>query len=213
MNIEIQLKSISTPKIFKRNGKRCYFDMYRKRLIEITPEETVRQKIVAFFEKHLGVPHDMISLEVPISFYVEKCNGRADVIIHEINNDNTLKPLAVIECKANSVAITDNVFEQVMQYADEIAADYVIATNGIEIEIAKYDEKSNSYNLINNLLPYREMVNRVYLPIVEENFTTRLKYNELNNLQLIDDFNLNNESWVLGVDTPSELKQHLISTL
>ena len=39
---------------------------YRKKLIEITPEETVRQRVAAYFENECGVPKEMISLEVPI---------------------------------------------------------------------------------------------------------------------------------------------------
>ncbi|MBE3588752.1 MAG: type I restriction enzyme HsdR N-terminal domain-containing protein [Thermoanaerobacteraceae bacterium] len=211
MNIETQLKSVSFPKIFRSNGEKCYFDLYRKRLIRVTPKETVRQRIASFFEKHLGFPRDMILLDVPINYYVENCKGRADIIIHEINDDNTLKPLAIIECKANSLALTDNVFERVIRYADEIGADYVMVTNGIEIEIAKYNEISDSYDLVNSLLTYREMVNGVYLPKNEENIAPRLNYNELRNLKLIDDFNQNNESRVFGVDTLPALKPHIVN--
>ena len=32
------------PEIYKRDGKKCYLDPIRKRLILITPKETVRQK-------------------------------------------------------------------------------------------------------------------------------------------------------------------------
>ena len=34
-----------------REGKECYYDTYRKKLIEITPEETVRQRVASYFEK------------------------------------------------------------------------------------------------------------------------------------------------------------------
>ena len=56
MLIENELKEIQLPAIYRREGKECYYDTYRKKLIEITPEETVRQKVAKFFELKLGVP-------------------------------------------------------------------------------------------------------------------------------------------------------------
>lgn len=41
MNTEIELR---LPPIYKRLGKECYLDPIRKKLIYITPEETVRQE-------------------------------------------------------------------------------------------------------------------------------------------------------------------------
>lgn len=64
--VEKELKAIPLPAIYKREGKESYYDTYRKKLIEITPEETVRQRVAAYFENECGVPKEMISLEVPI---------------------------------------------------------------------------------------------------------------------------------------------------
>ena len=69
MNIAKLLKDIELPAVYQREGKDCYYDTYRKKLIEITPEETVRQKVAALFEQKYGVPKDMISLEVPLTHY------------------------------------------------------------------------------------------------------------------------------------------------
>ena len=71
MIVEKELKAIPLPAIYKREGKECYYDTYRKKLIEITPEETVRQRVAAYFENECGVPKEMISLEVPMSYYVK----------------------------------------------------------------------------------------------------------------------------------------------
>ena len=58
--VEKELKAIPLPAIYKREGKECYYDTYRKKLIEITPEETVRQRVAAYFENECGVPKEMI---------------------------------------------------------------------------------------------------------------------------------------------------------
>ena len=44
------------PKGYKRNGKECYLDPIREKLIYITPEETVRQKVIIHLTENLQVP-------------------------------------------------------------------------------------------------------------------------------------------------------------
>ena len=83
MVIEDLLKNVELPAIYKREGKDCYYDTYRKKLIEITPEETIRQKVAALFEHQYGVPKDMILLEVPMSYhhlYQKKKNFISSVV-------------------------------------------------------------------------------------------------------------------------------------
>lgn len=94
MRIYDKLINIQLPKVYKREGKDCYFDIYRKRLIEITPEETVRQKVARYFEVILGVSKEFMFLEVPMSYYVKGLKGRADIIIHQCEEDGIMKPVA-----------------------------------------------------------------------------------------------------------------------
>ena len=61
-----KLKPIKLPPVYIRDNKQCYLDPYRKRLIKISPEETVRQKILTFDETEMNVPRDMFLVEVPI---------------------------------------------------------------------------------------------------------------------------------------------------
>lgn len=35
---------MTLPKIYQREGKECFYDPFRKKLIVVTPEEIVRQK-------------------------------------------------------------------------------------------------------------------------------------------------------------------------
>ena len=105
MIVEKELKAIPLPAIYKREGKECYYDTYRKKLIEITPEETVRQRVAAYFENECGVPKEMISLEVPMSYYVKGVAGRADIIVHAYDLENDcIYPVTIIECKKEDVS-------------------------------------------------------------------------------------------------------------
>ena len=53
MVIEDLLKNVELPAIYKRQGKECYLDPVRQKLIYITPEETVRQRMIAYLINEL----------------------------------------------------------------------------------------------------------------------------------------------------------------
>ena len=69
MRIENELNAIKLPPKYKRNGQECFFDPYREKLIPVTPEEVIRQKVAGWLESALSVPGDCIILE-QLVFYV-----------------------------------------------------------------------------------------------------------------------------------------------
>ena len=100
----------------------------------------------------------------------------------ESREDHCLYPIAIIECKKENVFLTDNVFDQVINYCDIVGGDYIIVTNGIEIEMAAYDEKTDSYIVLNEILQYMEMLNQEYsLPEVPKENFERFLITELEN--------------------------------
>lgn len=70
------------PKIFIRNGRECFFDPIRKKLILISPEEIVRQQVIQFLIKDMQVPTEYIEVEVPMSYFKKGLKGRADIIVY-----------------------------------------------------------------------------------------------------------------------------------
>ena len=64
-----ELERIPKPTLYQRQGKECYLDPYREKLIPATPEETVRQKVLIWLENELNVPHDVILVEMLLSKY------------------------------------------------------------------------------------------------------------------------------------------------
>ena len=52
------------PKIYKRNGRDCYLDPIRKKLIYVTPEETVRQRVISYLIDELKVPPEDIGTDI-----------------------------------------------------------------------------------------------------------------------------------------------------
>ena len=49
----VDLSKAEFPSVYKRNGRECYLDPIRKQLIYVTPEVTVRQKVISFLIKEI----------------------------------------------------------------------------------------------------------------------------------------------------------------
>lgn len=212
MNIQKQLTKIPLPDIYERENKECYYDTYRKKLIEITPEETVRQKIAKLFEVEYGVPKEMIRLEVPMSHYVEGASGRADTVIHAFDQtSNEIYPLTVIECKNEDVFLTDNVIEQGIRYCDILGGKYLVLTNGIEIMFSVYDEESKSYVFLDEILSYEKMLNNNFaLPQQQAQEFLRFTMDELQQQQLLEEYN-EADTWIFGKGTTKELRTFAVN--
>lgn len=168
--MKINLENQSLPKIYKRSDKECYLDPIREKLIYITPEETVRQKIISYLINELQIPRNMITVEEHISHYVINSKRRADIVIHKRNDidENTMSPIAVVECKANGILLGDKAVDQVIDYADSMLCDYAMLTDGENAICCKFDSESNQYIDIKALPNYQEMIKGVYSIIEEE---------------------------------------------
>lgn len=94
--------------------------------LELTPEEWVRRHVVEHLCCHLCVPPTHISEEYPVPLNGQ--NQRADIVAFGPD----MKPWIVVECKAPTVTLSDDVVAQVVRYNSVIGAPYVVVTNGLE---------------------------------------------------------------------------------
>lgn len=136
-----------------KSGNR-YFDPIRKMFLCMTPEELVRQKMIVYLRKNLGVNSSKMFVEDHLIHYgVDDINGRIDISLLKESNE----PLAVIECKEPKISIRGlQVYKQAVEYATAIHAEYVILVNGFEI--AFYKLNSGVYEPIEGILTYDEML-------------------------------------------------------
>lgn len=155
MNLEL-------PPIYKRNGKKCYLDPIRKKLIYITPEETVRQRVIYYVLNYLKAPAENIAVEQHLAHYGLDTKKRADIVIHKRDGENISHPVAVIECKSEDVYLDDKARKQMLEYCDLIEADYAMMVNGIRQECYKYDEAKQEYIPIEKLPEYKDMLKGKY---------------------------------------------------
>lgn len=191
----MNLTNVTMPPVFKRNGKDCYLDPVREMLVYVTPEETVRQKVISYLIESLGVPIEMIAVEEHLSHYGINSKRRADIVIHQITNvDESAEALAVIECKAPNVFLSERTAVQMFDYAQSLGCKYAAMINGIDSCCYIFSEEKDIYVPIESLPAYCEMSNGIYEELEIEEPPVRIPFNETESylkeyLKYEDDFN------------------------
>lgn len=100
------------------------YDPLRRKWVARTPEEEVRQSVIAWLRDAKGVPVGLMESEH--GFVYNRRRYRADVLVF----DRQLQPLLLVECKAPEVKLDAKVIEQVVRYTRVMAVRYVLVTNG-----------------------------------------------------------------------------------
>ena len=116
-----------------REGKTYVFDPLRKRMVLLTPEEEVRQKMLYLLVEHLKVPAGLIAVE-----YSMKVNGldkRADAVVFGTEGC----PLMIAECKAPNVEMTQTVLDQALRYHSALRPRFLLLSNGTATYCFKAD--------------------------------------------------------------------------
>ncbi|MGM0611920.1 MAG: type I restriction enzyme HsdR N-terminal domain-containing protein [Bacteroidota bacterium] len=135
-------------KIKQVDNEEYIFDPVRKKYVKLTPEEWVRQHAIHYLVGYKKVPLSLVSVEK--QFKYNKMQQRADLVVFK----STGKPMLIVECKAPSVKITQETFEQIARYNVAIRVDYLMVTNGIDHFYCKMDYKKWSYAFLKELPDY-----------------------------------------------------------
>ena len=109
--MKINIAEQLLPEVYNRRGKDCYLDPIRQKLIYITPEETVRQRMISYLVNELKVPKEAILVEEHLSHYNVPSKKRADIVVHG-KKDETQYPVLIVECKgpdALQLSFDDNI--------------------------------------------------------------------------------------------------------
>ena len=106
------------------DNKTKVFDPIRKIYCALTPEEEVRQKMLYYLVEVKKYPAGLIAVEYSIK--VNSLPKRCDIVVF---NKSGL-PEMIVECKAESVPISQKVFDQAIRYYSGLNAEYLVLTNG-----------------------------------------------------------------------------------
>jgi hypothetical protein len=126
-------------------GKLEILDRIRKKYVACTDEEKVRQMTILHLTETLNVPMSSIAVETAIK--VNSLPKRTDLIVL----NSRLKPALIVECKAPTVKITQQVFEQIARYNLTLQVNYLMVTNGVEHYFCYLDFEKQNYRFIPEL--------------------------------------------------------------
>ena len=132
-------------KIMQKDGKPFILDIIRQQYVALTPEEWVRQHFVHFLIKHKGFPLSLMANEVQIK--LNSMSRRCDTVVY----DRALQPRVIIEYKAPSVPITQQVFDQICRYNMVLQVDYLIVSNGLVHYCCKVDNNTHTYTFLKDI--------------------------------------------------------------
>src|SRR4051812_3977851 len=111
-------------RIKNENDRRFNFDSIRKIWVQLSEEEWVRQNFINYLVTGLRYPNTLIAVEKEIR--LNDLKKRFDILVY----DKDHKPWMMVECKAPSVKLSEDVLQQVLRYNISIPVEYVVITNG-----------------------------------------------------------------------------------
>jgi len=135
-------------------GNRLVYDSLRRKYVALTPEEWVRQHFVNYLTGFLGYPPGLIKVEA--SFRLHGMLRRADILVHDRDGE----PVLIVECKAPQVKITQEVFDQIINYNFSYGVPYLVVTNGITHFAARTDIAKRSFELLDSIPDYETIIRR-----------------------------------------------------
>lgn len=127
------------------------WDDLRRKWVRLTPEEWVRQHFIHFLIDHLGYPAQLLGNEVGLSLGGSKL--RVDSILY----DTQLRPKMLIEYKAPSVPLSQQVLEQALRYNYKLEVPYLILSNGLEHVAYYINYEDQSYTILDHIPHYKDI--------------------------------------------------------
>jgi len=124
------------------------FDMVRRKYVTLTPEEWVRQHLLHYLVLDKKVPKSLVGIEKKI--LVNNLVKRTDLVVYGRN----AKPLLIAECKAPTVKISQDSFDQAARYNLSVAANYFVLTNGLDVFCCTIDHGKQSYHFLKEIPSY-----------------------------------------------------------
>ncbi|CCZ80559.1 type I restriction enzyme HsdR N-terminal domain-containing protein [Odoribacter laneus] len=133
----------------KKQEKGLYiYDIIRKKYVLLTPEEWVRQHFIHYLIHYKNYAPALVAIEREIDVYGLK--KRFDIVCY----DRQGKPYLIVECKAASVPLSQQVFDQVFGYNLTLAARYVVVTNG-RVHLCGYTNEERIFCFLEDIPDFK----------------------------------------------------------
>lgn len=126
-------------------NKRLIFDPIRKKYIVLTPEEWVRQHALQYLIQEKGFSASLINVEKQL--ILNNTKKRYDIVIY--NADGSI--FLIVECKAPTIEITQETFDQIARYNLVTKATYLMVTNGLSHYYCQMDYEQQRYIFLKDI--------------------------------------------------------------
>lgn len=124
--MQIQLKYPTVQlRMRKQQEQLQVFDEFRKKWLQLSPEEFVRQQLLHYLVDTCRYPASSIAIEKALK--LNDTLKRFDIVVFDRNR----LPFLVIECKAPYIPLDQSVVEQALRYNLILKAPYVMISNGL----------------------------------------------------------------------------------
>lgn len=133
------------------NNRQYVWDPIRGKHVILTPEEEVRQALLAHFVEQCKYPKGLISVEKQVS--MNGLNLRYDIVVYNSNGF----PRLLVECKQKGVKITQQTVRQAVMYNMKMKVPYLMLSNGQQHFIAAIDIESNRFKWLSKLPTFEEL--------------------------------------------------------
>ncbi len=140
-------------KIVRKETGSLIFDHFRKTYVALTPEEWVRQHFLMWLVTSFSYPAGLIAVETSLKY--NRLQKRADAVVY----DKKGVPVALIECKAPSIAITQSTLEQAARYNYAFKTRFLLLTNGVDHFCCKIDLANQKLQFLEKIPTYEELSN------------------------------------------------------
>lgn len=134
-----------TFKLKTNENKTLIFDIVRKKYVTLTPEEWVRQHTIHYLFKEKNYPISLMAVEKQLK--IRTLRKRIDIVSY--TNDGM--PFLIVECKAPSVQISQDTFDQIARYNLKLEAQILMVTNGISHYYCVMNHKKQAYEFLSEL--------------------------------------------------------------
>jgi len=135
-------------KLIKKGNKLFIFEQLRKKYIELTPEEWVRQNIIRYLRENLSYPYSLMKSELHL-LYGERFK-RSDIVCY----DSDAQVYLLIECKAEHITLTEKELNQLLEYNHILQSKYIALTNGKHCMVYALDYENQKIEKLDSLPLY-----------------------------------------------------------
>ena len=114
----------------------------------LQPEEWVRQHCLHYLMNDKGYPESLNNVEKELE--LNGLKKRYDIVIFNPNGSIFL----IVECKAPSITINQNTFDQIAQYNMTLNAEFLMVTNGINHYYCQMNFSESKYDFLKDIPNY-----------------------------------------------------------